>query len=202
MGKTPEPSDEQLVEQARRAADGDSRAFESLVRRHERRVLANCRYLTRSPDEADDLAQEVFMKAFFGLPRFEARSSFRTWIQRIKVNHCLNHIKKRGSAIFENIDAVAAESTEGLSVPPAAERATEVVDMRQRIVRILDTMTDTLRIPLIMRDLDGLSYEEIAAALGAGLSAVKMRIKRAREEFRMKFEPGAAPVDDVMPGAE
>ena len=87
--------DEELVEQARRAPEGDLRAFEKLVLIHQRRVVANCRYITRDPNNAEDLAQEVLVKAFFGLGGFEGRSSFGGWLQRIKINHCLNHLKNR-----------------------------------------------------------------------------------------------------------
>jgi RNA polymerase sigma-70 factor (ECF subfamily) len=179
-------SDEELFDQARRAFEGDSRAFEALVLRYQGKVVANCRYVTRMPSDAEDLAQEVFVKAFFGMDRFEGRSSFRTWLQRIKVNHCLNHMKKKQGRSFVDVDELAGGEKE-LSTPSIAERGLEREDDRQTIGQVLDTMSDALRIPLILRDFDQLSYQEIADALGVGLSAVKMRIKRAREEFRQRY---------------
>ena len=89
-----EPTDTDLVERAKRAVRDDYGAFEVLVQRYQEKVLGNCRYLTGSRDDADDLAQEVFVKAFFALPRFEGRSTFHTWLWRIKVNHCLNHLRR------------------------------------------------------------------------------------------------------------
>ena len=83
--------DDMLLRVVRAAPEGDLRAFEELVQLHRKRILADCRYLTRDENNSEDLAQEVFVKAFFGLQRFEGRSSFRHWLQRIKVNHCLNH---------------------------------------------------------------------------------------------------------------
>ena len=190
-------SDDQLVELARAGGNGDTRPFETLVRRHQGFVVANCRVITRSAADAEDLAQEVFVKAFFGLRRFEGRAQFRTWLQRIKVNHCLNHLRKTRGAIMVDIDDVASEDHRAMRTPPTAHVELQALEDRERIVSVLDAMSDTLRIPLMLRDGDGQSYEEIAAQLGIGLSAVKMRIKRAREEFKERFaraspRPGAS----------
>ena len=87
--------DEALVAQVRQSRDADTRAFEQLVRRHQRRVLANCRYMTNAHHDAEDLAQEVFVKAYFALEGFEGRSQFKTWLQRLKINHCLNYLRRR-----------------------------------------------------------------------------------------------------------
>jgi RNA polymerase sigma-70 factor (ECF subfamily) len=180
--------DEELLALARQAPEGDFRAFDQIVVRHQSRVVANCRYLVRDAAEAEDLAQEVFVKAFFGLKSFQGRSTFKTWLQRIKINHCLNHIKKREGKTFVDVDDPHVAGSGELSVDPDAERHATAIDERQVIEQILDAMTDTLRIPLIMRDMDHLSYQEIADTLGIGLSAVKMRIKRAREEFRRRYD--------------
>lgn len=187
MSEEPQTTDEELAERARTAPEGDMRAFEQLVVRHQSKVVANCRYLTRSPVDAEDLAQEVFLKAYFGLKGFEGRSLFRTWIQRIKVNHCLNHLRKGSGKTFVDVDDMEGVEGEELSTPANADRLAEARDDRERIDAVLDSMSDTLRIPLVMREVDQFSYQEIADALGLGLSAVKMRIKRAREEFQDRF---------------
>jgi RNA polymerase sigma-70 factor (ECF subfamily) len=179
--------DEDLVQRAVAAGDGDLRAFDQLVDRHKGRVLANCRYLTRSSEDSEDLAQEVFLKAFFALPRFEGRSAFKTWIHRIKINHCLNYLEKKKGKEFIDIDEPGLSQHESMSVAPRAHSRAEAASDRERIAWVLDHMTETLRVPLIMRDADGFSYQEIAEQLGVGLSAVKMRIKRGREEFRQSW---------------
>jgi RNA polymerase sigma-70 factor (ECF subfamily) len=184
----PTDPDEELLQAARNAPEGDLRAFEQLVQLYQRRILADCRYLTRDESYSEDLAQEVFVKAFFGLPGFDGRSSFRHWLQRIKVHHCLNHLKKREPKGNLSIDDEAIGTYDQLRVPSVAEKALESMDERRRIDEILNSMPDTLRIPLVMRDMDELSYEEIATAMGLGLSAVKMRIKRAREHFRRHYQ--------------
>lgn len=180
-------SDEELAEKARGAASGDLRAFEALVHRHEKGVLANCRFLTGSAEDAEDLAQEVFVKIYFRLSSFEGRSSFRTWFQRIKVNHCLNFIRKTSAKSFVDADDPAVAEAPEMRVEPIVNRDLDAADDRERIRATLDAMSSKLRIPLVMRDMDGLSYAEIATELGIQLSAAKMRIKRAREEFRARF---------------
>ena len=181
-------TDEALIESTRNAPPGDLSAFDQLVVRHREGVVANCRYMTRSEEDAQDLAQEVFVKAFFGLSEFEGRAQFRTWLNRIKVNHCLNFIEKKAGKKFVNLDDAELEGTPEFSVPPEGERDGLGDDERERISRVLDALPDTLRIPLILCDVDELPYQEIADVLGIGLSAVKMRIRRGRDEFRRRFE--------------
>jgi RNA polymerase sigma-70 factor, ECF subfamily len=182
-----EDRDEELLKAARNAPEGDLRAFEQLIALYRKRILADCVYLTRDDANAEDLAQEVFVKAFFGLRRFEGRSSFRHWLQRIKVNHCLNHMKKRSHRSEVTLEPAVLEDVDEFRVEPEAGRRLESLEARARIDAILNSLPATLRIPLIMRDMDDLSYEEIAAALNVGLSAVKMRVKRAREHFKTLY---------------
>ncbi|MFH1278624.1 MAG: RNA polymerase sigma factor [Candidatus Eisenbacteria bacterium] len=184
-----ERPDEILVEEAQSALEGDHRAFEALVHRHQAGVLANCRYLSGSAEEAKDLAQEVFVKVYFALPSFERRSMFKTWVQRIKINHCLNHIRKRRGKVFLDADDPKALAAEEMRVEERATGEVEAGADRARIRQVLDSLTETLRIPLILCDLDGLSYQEAADELGIGLSALKMRLKRAREKFREAYGP-------------
>ena len=112
--------DRELLRQVREAPEGDLRAFEQLVIRYQNRILANCRYLTRDENNAEDLSQEVFLKAYFGLPKFEERSSFRHWLNRIKVNHCLNHLKKDGGRKALALDDDSANGFEELQAAPDA----------------------------------------------------------------------------------
>lgn len=177
-------TDEMLVRRARGAGAGDTRAFDELIRRHQAGVATNCRYLSGSADDAQDLTQEVFVKAYFGLARFDGRAAFRTWLHRIKVNHCLNHLRRRATRRAQPLDDVAAQRDPAMKVDATAHARLEAADRRRRIGDIVDRLPDTLRVPLIMRDVDELSYRDIADALGIGLSAAKMRVSRAREEFR------------------
>lgn len=176
--------DAELLKQAQEAPEGDTRAFEELVRRYQAKVMTNCRYLSGSPSDAEDLAQEVFVKAYFGLARFERRSSFETWVRRIKSNHCINWVTKKR---LKTVDVEPTVAENAARTEAEAERALDREDTRAKVAAVLVELTETLRIPLILRDMDGMPYEEIAEELGIGLSAVKMRIKRGREEFRRLF---------------
>lgn len=178
-----------LVERARSAPQGDTRAFDELVLRHRARVIANCRYLAPSAHQAEDLAQEVLVKAYFALRKYERRSKFSTWLYRIKVNHCLNQRraeKKHGASVSIEDEAVADASQ--LQVRPEAEAALARTADVTRVRLAVASLSDTLRVPLVMRELDEMSYEEIAQALQVSLSAVKMRILRARQELRLVLE--------------
>ncbi len=178
--------EDRLFEQARRAPEGDLRAFETLVQQNQRRIVADCRHITRDESVAEDLAQEVFVKAYFGMQNFEGRSSFRHWLQVIKVHHCLNHLKrhKKNQVSIDDEEEGMTNSAELAT----ADRTLERLSDRQRIHQILETMPELLRLPLVLRDMDELSYEEVAANLKISLSAAKMRIKRAREWFRERYE--------------
>jgi RNA polymerase sigma-70 factor, ECF subfamily len=180
--------DAELVRRAVHSPEGDLRAFEQLIVRHQGRLVANCRHITRDANNAEDLAQEVAVKAFFGLRKFEGKSTFRHWLQRIKINHCLNHLKKQEGRSFVDIDDEETGTVEELQVAPIAEKRAEQMNDRKLISEILDSMSETLRVPLILCDMDELSYDEVAQTLNISLSAAKMRIKRAREEFRSRYQ--------------
>ncbi len=178
---------EELVDRAQRAVTGDTRAFAELVRRNRGKVVANCRYMTRQEDVAEDLAQEVFVKVFFKLKTFEKRSKFSTWVQRIKVNHCLNFLRKHKDRVFVDSDAPEVQIDPHLAVDAEHSADLQEAVRRRAIQEILDSMNDTLRLPLILCDMDGMSYQEAADKLGIGLSALKMRVKRGREFFRERY---------------
>jgi RNA polymerase sigma-70 factor, ECF subfamily len=189
--------DEGLLHEARNAPEGDLRAFEQLVLRHQSRVVANCRYITRDQNNAEDLAQEVLVKVFFGLRGFEGRSSFGGWLNRIKVNHCLDHLKRQSSRSFVGIEEQHVNEFDQLKDLATAGKLPEAIGDQQRIAKILDTLSSSLRVPLILCDMDGLTYEEVAQTLGISLSATKMRIKRARELFRDQYRAGYAAVGNT-----
>jgi len=185
-----------LVQQALES-QGDLRPFESLVERHQAKVLANCRYLTGSADDAQDLAQEVFVKAYFGLGRFRGESRFGTWVKRIKVNHCLNFLKRRKEKGHVDVNDPVHEDHEAMQVEPVVEARSEAASRRHRIAATLERLPENLRVPLVMCDLDEMAYQDIADQLGLGLSAVKMRIKRGREEFRRVYADLQEPMEPL-----
>jgi RNA polymerase sigma-70 factor (ECF subfamily) len=99
----------------------------------------------------------------------------------------LNFLSRRDRAIFVDAEDPGLETEKAMQAPPTAEAGLERLEQQRRIDKALDALSDALRVPLVMREVDGLAYREIADTLGLGISAVKMRIKRARQEFRERY---------------
>jgi RNA polymerase sigma-70 factor (ECF subfamily) len=171
-------SDEELVSLAQHAPPGDLRAFTELIARHQPGVAANCRHMTGSVEDSQDLTQEVLVKAYFALQGFRGSSQFRSWLWRIKINHCLRFLERANRVTFVELDDEATTDF--------AETGGEGSENLQQLVSsALDHLPDTLRVPVVLRDLDGLAYQQIADTLGIGLSAAKMRVKRGREGLKV-----------------
>lgn len=187
MGKTPAVtaaatrtggvSDETLV---RRTLAGDLTAFEQLVERH-RAVLRRVAARIVGEDEADDVAQDAFLRAFHRLGRFRGDSGFRAWLLRIAHNAALDALSRRRSRALEDEDQVEREAP--IAEPRTPAEQLEVRERRERLAAKLRLMQPTHRIVLVLRDLEGLSYEEIADITESPLGSVKGRLHRARREL-------------------
>lgn len=162
------------VHLVRAAQLGDLYAFEELVRRHRTRIYRIAlRMLANSPD-AEDAAQDAFLQCWLALPRFRAESSFSTWLVRIVTNRCLNVLRsRRAEAFAERNDVRAAGPRE------VVETHAELEALKAALVGL----TAEQRAPLVLREFEGLSYEEIAHVLEVTVPAVKGRIHRARLEL-------------------
>lgn len=186
-----ESADEQALAQA--AAAGDARAFEEIVRRHAGLVLGLGRRILRSRDAADDLLQDVFVKVHRALPEFRGESSLKTWIARVTVNAARN--RRRDDARRLRVVAPLGEgsssaagadddppSLDEMAVDgaPSPERSALSADAQGRIEAALAGLPEEFREAILLREIEGLSYDEIAQALGVSLGTVKSRIARAR----------------------
>jgi len=167
-----------------RYLDGDMSAFDELMTRHERQVYGLCLRFVRNREDALDLTQEVFIKAFENLGSFRGDARFRTWIYRVAVNHCLNHVKKHSQNFVEVGEATA-------TVSPSVHR--ELLDEERRaLVRgMVEALPPKQKAILELRMNENLSYEEIARILGRSVSTVKSsvffaltKLKRMVEERR------------------
>jgi RNA polymerase sigma-70 factor (ECF subfamily) len=192
-GPTGGPSDAELVAAFQTAAQGDLSAFESLVERYESQVAANCRHMVGSAEDAQDLKQEIFLKAYFALPRFEGRSTFKTWLWRIKIHRCLRFLEQERGRWFLDIDSAAARAAPVTRVESTVDKKLDEESRKRVVAEILEQMPDQHRVILVLRYMDQLSYEEIAETLGIGLSAVKMRLKRARDHFAQIYRAAGEP---------
>ena len=178
-----EQSDLSLVQLAQR---GDAGAFDALVRRYQHKVVKLVLRYVRDPAEAEDIAQEAFIKAYRALPRFRGDSAFYTWLYRIAINTAKNVLASRGRSPIQydvdrsddddNYDVVA--NLKDTATPEALALTEEI---RSIVTTAIDALPEDLRTAIQLRELEGLSYEEIAAAMECPVGTVRSRIFRARE---------------------
>ena len=183
-----------LIEQAQ---NGDREAFEELVRRHDRDILRLAFHMLGNREEAREVFQETFLKAYRSLHRFRFESSFYTWIYRIAINQARNRWRwwrrRRRDA------TVSLDSPDGLYGQPlhATLRAEQTSSPEQEALdhereralrRALQNLGRAYRETVVLRDIEGFSYEEIAATLEISIGTVKSRLSRGREQLRRKLE--------------
>ncbi|MBC8449832.1 MAG: sigma-70 family RNA polymerase sigma factor [Chloroflexi bacterium] len=176
-------SDEELIHLCQERLPGDPRPFYALVARYRDRVINTAYRFLGDPRDAEEMAQEVFLRVYRGLVDFQAASSFSTWLYHITVNTCKNELRRRSrQPTFLEPDLESL----GILLPTAssAEQVIIAHEQQDAIQETLNQLNATDREALILRDIQGLSYQEIAAVLGVGLSAAKMRVRRARLAFR------------------
>jgi RNA polymerase sigma-70 factor (ECF subfamily) len=178
------PDDFQLVEAFRR---GEEKAFDEIVRRYQRQV-ANIIYLTLgSRAEVDDLSQDVFVRIYRSLDRFEFDSSLYSWIYRITVNLCIDEIRKKKIRKFIPLDFLADKKLEQEKRASAAMTGSDQLLQKEKsetIRKALEKLSPVHRTVILLREYQDLSYGEIAKTLRISPQAVKSRIFRAREELR------------------
>jgi RNA polymerase sigma-70 factor (ECF subfamily) len=185
-------SDRELVRVCQQTLPDDVRAFEVLVERHSAQVYAIALRMLGNSQEAEDQTQEVFIKVYRSIKRFRSEAAFTTWLYRITVNACLdilNRRQRRPRGV--DLDLAEAEETRltpisrpGPASPEQAALRGELIDC---IKDSLMALRDKERLILTLRDVEGLEYQTIADILSIGMSAVKMRIHRARLAFRQAF---------------
>lgn len=174
-----------LVERAR---EGDSAAFEKLVTLYERKVYATAFRYTGNEHDAMDVSQEVFIRVFRFLNTFNLESSFSTWIYRITVNACKDHIRKRNARAELPLELTDEESGDyTVEIADSTYDPVEIyerAELRHEIQQAIDDLPPSYKEIVILRDLGGLSYDEIADNLKIEVGTVKSRLSRAREKLR------------------
>lgn len=166
-----------------RFKDGDLSAFEELVWKNEDRIYNLCRYMLRDISDAQDAAQDTFIKAYKGLKDFHPEASLSTWLYRIAVNTCLDHRKKyRRDPLNGEILSEDLQSPE-----PSPEGRYHEKKSTEELRAALRNLPEKLRSAIVLREVEGLSYEEIAVVLDISVGTVKSRIARARDELRVIF---------------
>jgi RNA polymerase sigma-70 factor, ECF subfamily len=189
------PSQAGLLDEATilaQARDGDTAAFGELIRRYEAKIFRLAQHITQNREDAEDVLQETFLKAYEHLDQFQGNSKFYTWIVRIAVNQALMKLRKRKSDKTVSIDETIDTGEDTVAREIAAwDEDPEQRYSREELNKILETAIDSLAPPyravFLLRDVDDLSTEETAEALDLSIPAVKSRLLRARLQLRDKL---------------
>lgn len=177
-----------------RAKEGDEAAFECLVQTHEAEVYRVCRRMLGSPDAAMDAAQDTFVRVFRSLGRFRSDAAFRTWVYGIAVNVCRNVLASRAHRTAARTTSLSADGERGalvLDLPDQGldpERAAYGHELGRALESALGSVSPEHREVIVLREVEGLDYEEIAATLGCRLGTVKSRLARARAALMAALE--------------
>ncbi len=183
--------DQQLVERAQR---GDKHAFELLVAKYQRKLARLLSRFIRDPAEVEDVAQEAFIKAYRALPSFRGESAFYTWLYRIGINTAKNYLVAMGrraptTTEFDSEDAENFEDGDQLRDVNTPENELMSKQIAQTVNDTMEALPEELRTAIVLREIDGLSYEEIATVMNCPIGTVRSRIFRARETIAERLRP-------------
>ena len=183
--------DQQLVERAQR---GDKRAFELLVAKYQRKLGRLLSRMVRDPGEVEDVTQEAFIKAYRALPNFRGESAFYTWLYRIAINTAKNYLVALGrraptTTEFDNEDAESFDDAEALRDTATPENLLMGREVATAVNRAVEALPEDLRTAITLREIEGLSYEEIAGVMNCPIGTVRSRIFRAREAIAVELRP-------------
>jgi RNA polymerase sigma-70 factor (ECF subfamily) len=177
-----------------RAKSDDKAAYEELVRRHQGRVFAVAGGILRNKEDVEDIAQQVFLKAYFSLKRFDQRAAFSTWLYKITVNECWDLLRKRkvrpllyeAELSEEQTSQYQSSSEVRDGVPDASQR----LESREQVELLLDCLDERDRMMLLLKEVEGFSVEEIAEMLEINGNTVKVRLFRARRRIVERVKRG------------
>ncbi|KAF3997958.1 RNA polymerase sigma factor RpoE [Glaciimonas immobilis] len=183
--------DQLLVERVQR---GDKKAFELLVIKYQRKLMRLVSRLVRDQAEAEDVVQEAFIKAYRALPQFRGDSAFYTWLYRIGINTAKNYLVTQGrraptSTESNSEDAETFDDGEQLRDINTPESLLATKQIAQTVNVAMEALPEELRTAITLREIEGLSYDEIAEAMGCPIGTVRSRIFRAREAIAEKLRP-------------
>jgi len=196
VSRTGKPDDRELVRQAQKGA---SDAFEELVRRHQRRVTAVVGGILRRREDIEDVAQQVFLKAYVSIQRFDMRSAFSTWLYKIAVNECWDYLRKKKvrplSYEADLSEEQARHVEQFVSADGVADNPGQRAELREIVERLLADLSEEDRTMLVLKEAQGFAVEEIGTMLDLNVNTVKVRLFRARrrlaKNYRRRLGPNA-----------
>jgi RNA polymerase sigma-70 factor (ECF subfamily) len=183
-------TDKQLVE---RVQHGDKKAFDLLVLKYQQRIINLVSRFVYSPSDAQDIAQEAFIKAYRALPNFRGESAFYTWMYRIAVNTAKNHLAVKSRRPLESAqDIDDVEQIEGDNTLRHQETPEHLLlrdEIQETILNSIEALPEDLKAAITLREVEGLSYEDISIAMDCPIGTVRSRIFRAREAIDKELKP-------------
>lgn len=183
-------TDKALVQ---RVQQGDKKAFDFLVLKYQNRIIKLVSRYVRDQSDAQDIAQEAFLKAYRALPNFRGDSAFYTWLYRIAINTAKNYVvslsRRPAEARLENADGEQMDIEELQKDIATPENILLADEIKQTILEAMNKLPEDLRVAITLREVDGLTYEEIAEAMDCPIGTVRSRIFRAREAVDTKLKP-------------
>lgn len=193
----PDPTDEQLIASARQ---GDAQALESLIARHQDRVYRYAIKLCRNPDDAQEVLQETMLSLAKGLASFREEASLTTWLYTVARSHCIK-LHRRSKFAPPELDSLEADDgpTPSADARTDPETATAAREVDEALQLAIDTLDDTSREVLVLRDVEGLTAPEVAEVMGTSPAAVKSRLHRARLAVRESMVPLLQPRPSPAP---
>ena len=171
------------------SAGGDIEAFETLIQAHQKKVYNIALRMTRNAEDAQELAQDTFVRAFVAIKKFRCEASFSTWLYRITMNVCTDFLRKRNKAVVVSMEqgAVGSENEQPIQLPeegPGPDELSEKRQLKKLVRQAMDSLSAEHRQVLVLRDLMDLSYKDIANTLDVSEATIKSRINRAREGLK------------------
>jgi RNA polymerase sigma-70 factor (ECF subfamily) len=181
------PVDEQLL--VKQARQGDLAAYDELVRRYQERIYATVYHMTSNHEDANDLAQEAFIKAFQALKSFKGGSSFYTWVYRIAVNKTINFLKQRknkSQISLNDLDFNAEHDPDlvALISEKTPRREINLSELQERLNTAMQKLSEPHRLVVTLHDVQGLSHEEIAEIMDCNIGTVRSRLFYARQQLQ------------------
>ena len=170
-----------------RASGGDPSAFNRLMEAHEKRMYAVALRMCANREDAQDCLQEAMLRVFRAIGGFKGQSSFSTWVYRITMNTCLDELRKKKNKQNTSLDNLLDQGwapSDGQNVP---EREAMLSETRRQLQSAISELPEDMRAAIVLRDIHGLAYDEIAGALDTNVGTIKSRISRGREKLREKL---------------